>query len=273
MQYFLTDKRIEKLLKTAWARKKTAKKGDAGRVLIIGGGPKYTGCLALTGISALRAGCDWVTVAALERQAYAVSALSSDLVVEPLEGLDYHEHHWKILSELIEKHDVFLIGPGMSEATRGLIAALVYAYPKKKKVLDAQAIHSVKLQDVHGAILTPHRKEYLDLLQNSKIKEEQLEKKIGNNVILKKGAVDVIISAKDSAFNRTGNPGMAKAGTGDVLAGLCAGFLAQGLSLFNSTCLAAYVNGLSGDLLKAKKGYSYIASDLHEEIRRIAKWR
>ncbi|MFH1915962.1 MAG: NAD(P)H-hydrate dehydratase [Nanoarchaeota archaeon] len=269
MQYFLTDKRIEKLLKIAWARKKTAKKGDSGRVLIIGGSAKYTGCLALAGISALRAGCDWVTIAAPERAAYAVSASSPDLVVEPLEGLDFHEHHWKILIDLIEKHDVVIIGTGMSDATKGLIAALVYAYPKKKKVLDAQALHAVKLQDVHTAIFTPHKVEYADLLKNSKIKEEQIEKKIGNNVLLKKGAVDAILSSTDTALNRTGNPGMAKAGTGDVLAGLCAGFLAQGLSLFDSACLAAFVNGLSGDLLKAKKGYSYIASDLHDEIRRI----
>jgi NAD(P)H-hydrate epimerase len=230
---------------------------------------RYTGCLALAGIAALRAGCDWVTIAAPERAAYAVSCLSADLVCEPLEGTDFHEHHWKRLCELIEKHDVFLIGNGMSEMTKGLIAALVYAYPSKKKVIDAHGLHAVRLQQVRHAILTPHRGEYAALLKNSKLTEKTTGKVIGDNVLLKKGPIDEIMMKGKVLQNKNGNPGMAKAGTGDVLAGLCAGFLAQGLSLFDAACLATYINGLSGDVLKEKKGYSYIASDMHEEIRRI----
>ena len=63
---------------------------------------------------------------------------------------------------------------------------------------------------------------------------------------------------------------MTKAGTGDVLAGLCVGFLGQGLSLLQSAINAAYFNGLVGDiLLKKKKGFTYLASDMVEEIKRV----
>lgn len=269
MEQSITSKDADRILAKARSRKKDAKKGDSGRVLVIGGSEKYTGCLALAGIAALRAGCDWVTIAAPERAAYAVSALSPDLVVEPLEGTDFHEHHWKLLSELIEKHDVFLIGNGMSEATKGMIAALVYAYPSKKKVIDAQGIHAIMLQQVRNAILTSHKGEFYALMKNSKLTEKTIGKYIGDNVLLKKGPVDEIITKGKTALNKTGNPGMAKAGTGDVLAGLCAGFLAQGMNLFDSACLSAYINGLAGDNLKDKKGYSYIASDMCKEIKKI----
>jgi NAD(P)H-hydrate epimerase len=271
MQHFISDQEAERLLAKAWNRKKNARKGDSGEVLIIGGSEDYAGCLALAGLAAFRAGADWVTIAAPEKVGWAVQAMSSNLVVKKLEGKDFHEHSWKPLCDLIEKHDVFLIGNGMSEATRSMINMIIRAYPAKPKVIDAQAIRSIRVQDVHHAIITPHSGEYAALLKNSKVKEADLQKKILHNVIIKKGPVDVIMSSQDTAYNKTGNPGMAKAGTGDVLAGLCAGFLAQKLTLFESASLAAYVNGLAGDLLKEKKGYAYIASDLQEEIRRIVK--
>jgi NAD(P)H-hydrate epimerase len=271
MQHFISSKEADKLIDKAWARKKDAKKGDAGEVLIIGGSEDYAGCLVLAGIAALHAGCDWVTIAAPEKVGWAVQALSPNLVVKKLEGTDFHGHSWKPLCDLIEKHDVFLIGNGMSEASRGLIAALVYAYPAKMKVVDAQALRAVKLQQVSHAILTPHRGEYAALLKNAKLKERSLQQHLGSNVLLKKGPVDAIMAKGKIAYNKTGNPGMAKAGTGDVLAGLCAGFLAQKLSLFDAACLAAYINGLAGDRLKEKRGYSFIASDLWEEIKKMKR--
>ena len=89
-------------------------------------------------------------------------------------------------------------------------------------------------------------------------------------MILLKGRIDSIISKDGIFYNKTGNAGMSKAGTGDVLAGLVAGFLAQGNDLQQSAVNAAYFNGLVGDiLLKKKKGYSYLASDMVNEIKRV----
>ena len=142
---------------------------------------------------------------------------------------------------------------------------------------------------MNNSILTPHAKELEILLKNSNIKlsiikkinkEKNINKKISiikksikikNNIILLKGPTDIIISKNKTAFNKTGNAGMTKAGTGDVLAGLCAGYLAQTNDLFQSAVNAAYISGLIGDiLLKKKKGYSYLASDMVDEIKKIS---
>lgn len=74
-------------------------------------------------------------------------------------------------------------------------------------------------------------------------------------------------------YNRTGNAGMTKGGTGDVLAGLCAGFLAQSKDMGQSAVNAAYFNGLIGDImLKKKKGFTYLASDMADEIKRLKNY-
>ena len=79
-----------------------------------------------------------------------------------------------------------------------------------------------------------------------------------------------IISKDEIRYNKTGNAGMTKAGTGDVLAGLCAGFFAQSKDIFKSAVSAAYINGMIGDiLLKKHKGYSYLASDIAEDIPKV----
>ena len=82
-----------------------------------------------------------------------------------------------------------------------------------------------------------------------------------NNVVLLKGKTDIIFSKNREHANKTGNPGMTVGGTGDILAGLCAGFLALSENLFESAKEAAYVNGKTGDFLLKQKGYSFLASD------------
>ena len=89
-------------------------------------------------------------------------------------------------------------------------------------------------------------------------------------MILLKGKIDVIVSKDEIIYVRGGNAGMTKGGTGDVLAGLCAGFLAQSKNLLQSAINASYFNKKIGDiLLKKKKGFTYVASDMVEEIKRI----
>jgi NAD(P)H-hydrate epimerase len=142
---------------------------------------------------------------------------------------------------------------------------------KKPLVIDADGIKAISLGDVDNAILTPHRKEFELLLNNSKIKEKELKKNIRNNIIIKKGKMDLIITKNITFQNKTGNEGMTKGGTGDVLAGLAAGFLAQKLTPLQSAINAAYINGKIGDYLKTKKGYSFIASDLINDYSQIKK--
>src|SRR3989338_11273906 len=163
---------------------------------------------------------------------------------------------------------------------------------KKPLVVDADGIKAISIDDVDNSILTPHMGELSMLLKNSKINNEiinkikkekntqkksiiikkSLNKRIKNNIILLKGPIDAVISKNKITYNKTGNAGMTKAGTGDVLAGLCVGFLAQSRDLWQSAVNAAYFNGLVGDiLLKKHKGYSYLASDMVGEIKRLKK--
>jgi NAD(P)H-hydrate epimerase len=100
------------------------------------------------------------------------------------------------------------------------------------------------------------------LLGDNRISEKDFRKHLGNNIILLKGKKDVIYSKNKREFNKTGNPGMTVGGTGDVLAGICAGLLAQKHSLFQAAKKAAYIDGRIGDRLKRKLGYGFTASEM-----------
>jgi len=252
-------------------RAKKSHKGDNGKVLIIGGSRDYTGAVALAGLAALRSGVDWVTIAAPEKVGYAINAISPDLVVKKFKGDDFCASRAKDILKLEKEFNAVLIGNGIGMHCRQFVNKYVRE-TKKPLVIDADAIKHIKLQDVKNAILTPHKGEFKALLKNSKLTEKNYKKHLKNNIILLKGPTDKIITQTKTYENKTGNAGMTKAGTGDVLAGLCIGFLGQGLSLEQSAINAAYYNGLAGDiLLKKKKGFTYLASDLVEEIKRILK--
>ncbi len=273
-------------------RKSGSKKGDNGKVLAVGGSKDYVGAAALAGLAALRSGADWVTVAAPEKAAWAINSLSADLVTIKLKGDHLNLGHLGIIKKEAEKFDVLLIGNGigLSNETKKFCKNAVKSI-KKLKVIDADAIKSISIGDAENSIITPHSRELEIFLENSKVNksiikkinnEKDIQKKSmiikkstqkfldKNNIILLKGKIDSIISKDRIFYNKTGNAGMTKAGTGDVLAGLCAGFLAQSRDLVQSAVNAAYFNGLAGDiLLKKKKGFAYLASDMVEEIKRI----
>ena len=271
-------------------RKNDSHKGDNGRVLVIGGSKDYVGAVALAGVAALRSGADWVTIAAPERVGWAVNALSADLVVKKYKGDDFCASRAKELLEFEKGFDAVLIGNGIGMHAASFVKKYVSG-SKKPLVIDADGINNSSADIVKNAIITPHSKELELFLLNSgiskdkaktiinekgiKIKAEMLKREMQeflekNNVILLKGRIDSIISKDKIAYNKTGNAGMTKAGTGDVLAGLCVGFLSQSKDLFQSAVNAAYFNGLTGEvLLKKKKGFTYLASDMADEIKTV----
>lgn len=275
-------------------RSKYSHKGDNGLVLAVGGSEDFAGAVALAGLAALRSGCDLVKIIAPEKVAWAVNAYSPDLITMKIKNTHFKPSHFNIVKKQMEKFDVLLIGNGigLNKQTKQFCKKTIKNI-KKLKVIDADAIKSISMQDCKTSIITPHAKELGYFLINSKInkkiiekinqeknliKKSQLIKKITqkfldkNNIILLKGKIDAIISKNKIFYNKTGNAGMTKGGTGDVLAGLCAGFLAQSKDMLQSAINAAYFNGLIGDiLLKKKRGFSYLASDMVEEIKRIRK--
>lgn len=252
--------------------KPTSHKGQNGEVLIIGGSEDYVGCLTLAGLASLRTGIDWITIAAPEKVAWAINCLSPNLITKKCKGKYFTLKNYKEIINLVQKHDAILIGNGIGQnkQTKLFIKKLVKNI-KKPKVIDADGIKAISLKDIDNAIITPHKKEFELLLKNTKIQEKDLKKHIKNNVIIKKGKIDLIITKNKTFENKTGNEAMTKAGTGDVLAGLAVGFLAQGLTLTQSAINAAYINGKIGDYLKKKKGYSFIASDLIQDYKKLLK--
>ncbi len=265
-------------------------KGDNGVVLAVGGSTEYPGAIGLSSLAALRSGADMVRVAAPEKVAWVLNTYSPDLITIKLNGSAITTKHVSLIAKYLESSCVLLLGNGIGKNPKTRKACRKLVLVPNLKVIDADALRAVSLQIIDNAILTPHLRELKALLKNSKIKnvviqtivnEKNVEKRakliqsatkqhIKNNIMVVKGKIDIIISKEGICYNKTGNPGMTRGGTGDVLAGLCAGFLAQSRSLEQSAINAAYINGMIGDiLLKRKKGYFFLASDMVEEIKHI----
>ena len=280
---YLTKKHI-KLPK----RKPESHKGDNGRLLIIGGSVDYIGAVMLAGMAAFRSGVDIVTIAAPEKVAWAINTFSPDFITKKFKGEFFRAKQADRIIELSRDFDVILIGNGLSLRKQTIkFSQKIIKNIKKPKVIDADAIKALTCE-ANNSIITPHENElriFLDNnLKNKKIIKDIFSKKINHekrakniqcalkdflgkdNVLLLKGKTDIIISKDKIRFNKTGNAGMSVAGTGDVLAGLTAGFLAQTNSLFDSACSAAFINGIIGDYLLKKKGYGFIASDFINDI-------
>ena len=269
-------------------RKKTSHKGENGYALVIGGSEDYVGAVVLAGLGALRAGCDSVTIAAPEKVAWNAHRYAPDLITYTIKGAAFSIKNAKEMVKLAERFDAVLIGNGITRKADKFCQYFVKK-SQKLKVIDADALKSLSFKDFNNSLLTPHERELEMMLVNSnkefllpKLRQcnakEKAEILQGNlryflqneNVLLVKGPTDIIISKNKIAFNRTGNQGMTKAGTGDILAGLALGFLAKSKDLFKSAIAASYINGFVGDqLLRKKKGYVFIASDILEDLARI----
>lgn len=246
--------------------RKHSHKGDHGRLLIIGGSIDFVGAPILAGLGAFATGVDLVIVAAPSKVAWAINCFNSDFITKKFKGDYFSLSHAKEIIKLSNKMDVILIGNGLGQTKTTMAFARKVCKIKKPKVIDADAVKAVRLQDVDNAILTPHQREFEILLENSKLKPEKLKKHLGTNVILLKGQADKIISAKKTILNKTGNEGMTVGGTGDILAGLAAGFLAQGYPLFKAASYAAFLNGYVGDLIYKQKGVALTASDIADAL-------
>ena len=259
-------------------RHREAHKGDFGRVLVVGGSESYHGAPVLSALAALRSGADLVYLLVPEANFDVTRAFSPDLIVRKYPGGHLSPEALPEARELLEKTDCMLIGPGLGleEDTVLAVAELLRCSPVPC-VVDADALKALcgKLP-VGGVelVLTPHAGEFQLLAGESpgRTLEDRAEaakrwsRHLGG-VLLLKGSVDVIASPEGEArFNETGNPGMTAGGTGDVLAGVVAGFVAQGIEPFHAACCAAFVNGYAGDMLLEEKGYFFTALELAETI-------
>jgi NAD(P)H-hydrate epimerase len=258
-------------------------KGDYGRLLVIGGSETFSGAPALVALAALRTGVDLAYVAAPHKIAYAISAISPDLITIKLEGEHLNVGNIPTLKTHIEKVDAVVIGPGLGlhTETKDAVKALINIVEDAGKplLLDADGLKAYaefRRKIETPAVLTPHAGEYA-LLTGKKLPENLKEKALEvqksaaelGAVILLKGHVDVIADDKRLKFNFTGNPGMTVGGTGDVLSGVVGAFLAQRADPFEAAVAGAFVNGAAGDFAFAEKGYHIMASDLLNWIPKV----
>ncbi|HIH10683.1 TPA: NAD(P)H-hydrate dehydratase [Candidatus Woesearchaeota archaeon] len=277
-------------IKKLMERKKTSHKGENGYLLIIGGSEEYAGAATLAALGALRAGCDSVTVAAPEKVAWVINTYAPDIITHKVKGSYFSIKHAKEMVKFAERFDAVLIGNGVTKKAEKFCQYFIRKC-QKLKIIDADALRVLSFKDFNNAILTPHENELETMLVNSgkefllpKLKESNAKEKAqilqgnlryflqNNNVLLVKGATDIVISRNKIAYNRTGNQGMTKAGTGDILAGIVAGFLAKSKDMMKSALAGSYINGFIGDaLLKKKKGYTFIASDILEDLDKLEK--
>ena len=261
-----------------------AHKGHFGRLLVIGGSEIYSGAPALVALAAMQTGVDLAYVAAPERTAYAIAAMSPNLITLKLEGNHLSLGNLPLIKNYLRLSTAVAIGPGLGlhRETEEAVEELLRLMEKNGKVpvlLDAdglKAFAQFKRKVGFPLVLTPHAGEYQ--LLTGKTSPQSLEeraldvKKTAGElgaVVLLKGHVDLISDGERVKFNFTGNPGMTVGGTGDVLSGIVGALLAQGFNPFEASVAGAFINGAAGDFVQSEKGFHMVPTDLLDWIPRV----
>ena len=265
-------------------RPSTAHKGDYGRLLIIGGSETFSGAPALVALAAYRTGTDLVFIAAPDKTAHAISAMSPTLISLKLPGENLEPRHVQFLRGNIEQATAIAIGPGLGRSPKTVTAArniISIAHELKKPLLvDADAINALgplrKKMFGPSAVLTPHAGEFKIIAEKAPSKDMETRSNEVKSMAAKSGAVlllkgdtDVISDGQHVKLNRTGNPGMTVGGTGDVLSGIISGLLAQGIGAFRAAVAGAFISGAAGDLAAEEFGYHLTPTDILDRIPRV----
>lgn len=239
-------------------RPKDANKGTFGKVLVVAGSEKYPGAAYLCCAAALRVGAGLVTLLTTPEVKVIVSRKLPEVTFTSKPSIDY---------------DVLLFGPGLGKNTSA--AKFINILPKA--VIDGDGFKFFKSR-LKKAVLTPHPGEMSrmtglsikEIQENREEVAKEFAKKWGKIVALK-GANTVIAPPFGGVMvSPFANSALATAGTGDVLAGIIAGFLAQGLSSFNAACCGVYIHGMAGEKIKQNLGDAgLLASDLLPILPRI----
>ncbi len=255
-------------------RRRTAHKGAYGTVLVIGGDNGMSGAVRLAGEAAARVGAGLVSLATRQNHATMIAAARPEL-------MSYGVEEAVDLAPRLTRATVVAIGPGLGQslwAQKLFDAAIACSLPL---VVDADGLNLLANNpECHDNwILTPHPGEASRLLQISTQEIEadrfnaarRLQKQYGGVVILK-GAGTLICANTDGPLDVcvAGNPGMATGGMGDVLTGVIAGLIAQGLSLADAARVGVSLHAHAGDLAAADGERGLLASDLMAPLRRLA---
>ena len=275
-------------------RPKNAHKGTFGKVLACAGSTQYIGAAYLACMSAMRVGAGLVTLATAQGLQPILAAKLTEATYAPLAEAEpgyISSKASRAIHERLADYDVLLIGCGLSQHPQVIdfVQKVLLEMPpslKTKLVIDADALNALaqtpswwkKLK--RDAILTPHPGEMArlsglsmkEILQDRLVAAREYAARWNKTVILK-GANTIIASPNGKAkINAVCNPGLASAGTGDVLAGTIAGLLAQGLSYADAAACGAYLHSAAADWVRDEMGdMGMIASDLLPALPKVIK--
>ncbi len=271
-------------------RRPDGHKGDFGRVLVIAGSRGMTGAATLTAQAALRAGAGLVYLAFPESLSSVIETKLTEIVKLPLPDSNgaLTVHSLSALEQVLDNKTVVAIGPGLSQSAQ--ITKLLNALLPTLKipiVLDADGINNLKSVSVlkkkrmkAPLVLTPHAGELARLLGKTREEIESNRLEIAQRTateleaaLVLKGAPTVTAWPDGRVFiNSTGHSGLATGGSGDVLTGLIAGLIAQGMEASKAAVAGVYLHGRIADELKKKFGErGLIASDLIRHLPGILK--
>lgn len=239
------------------ARSKDAHKGNFGHVLVIGGNSGMAGAAILSGLGAARAGAGLVTLATHADHAAFLNVVYPGLMCYGIKKVSQ-------LEPLIKKATVIAIGPGLGQDRWAQTLLNIVLKLNSPMIIDADALNLLvgRKIEIKKAILTPHPGEAARLLkkkvsaiQNNRMKMAILLQKKFKSVVVLKGAGTLVVDKNERCFLcKAGNPGLAVGGMGDLLTGLIAGLVAQGLDLFDAARLGVELHALTADHMVSKQG-------------------
>ena len=272
------------VLKLLPERNPCAHKGDFGRILLLCGSRGYTGAAALAAMGALRCGAGLVYLGVPE-SIYVIEAVKlTEAIVFPLPEADGRLSATAVdeIRNLLPKMDTVLIGPGLgqSEGVFMVVQEVLRAFDGPV-VLDADGINvlSGHIDILRGrtnpTILTPHEGEFQRI--SGQVCDDRIATAVSfakntGCIFLLKGHQTVITDGSKCYVNPTGNPGMAVGGSGDVLAGMIAALLGQGIAPLQAAACSAWLHGAAGDICATEIGqYGMLPTDMLQVLPRLLK--
>jgi NAD(P)H-hydrate epimerase len=251
-------------------RRRSANKGDFGRVLIVGSGSGMPGAGRLAGEACLRVGAGLVTVAVAPENVTAIAAGRPELICVGLSGES-------VLNEAIDRAEVIAVGPGLGRSAWARAALTAVLGSGKPLVVDADALNLIAETEVPARgdwILTPHPGEAGRLLhvnaqevQRDRLAAlDRLLERYHGTVVLKGAGTLVGAGGRTPGLCERGNPGMATAGSGDVLTGAIAGILAQCHDPWAAARAGVLVHAMAGDAAARGGERGILAADLVREL-------
>ena len=280
MSVIITSKLVKEFIPI---RKSSSRKGDNGKVLVLGGSYIYHGAPALSSLAALRTGADLVYTCVPKINVQSTRAVSPNLIVIPLADSKLTRGAVnKLLGQIPSDLDSSTIGMGLSiqdpEALKLLVKSLLDRDVRLS--LDASTLVNYILPLLSGknVIVTPHQGEFKRMFgevppESKKSRIAMVEKfaKKHSVTIILKGSTDIISNGTTTYLNTKNIPAMTVGGTGDILSGIISGILAQNRDVLESAVTATYFNGLAGKMTQKKFGTHMTATDLLDVLPIVMK--